>query len=77
MRRFLISTAAILYLVRELLLCRWCTDVIGVYEPMVVLDSGESRETSVLNEPPGEPVGDCYHRACFDESMRRAAGTTG
>jgi hypothetical protein len=41
--------------------------VIGVYEPMVVLADGESRETSLLNEQPEGPVGNCYHRACFHE----------
>jgi hypothetical protein len=51
--------------------CRWCSDVIGVYEPMVVLSPGESRETSLHNERPGEPLGDCYHRACFDEARGR------
>jgi len=42
--------------------------VIGVYEPIVVLAEGDSRETSLLNEPREQPLGDCYHRACFHEA---------
>jgi hypothetical protein len=67
MRKSVVFPAAILYLVDERLLCRWCSDVIGVYEPMVVVRSGEPRETSVLRELPDEPVGDCYHERCFDQ----------
>ena len=52
----------------EQLRCRRCRDVIGVYEPMVVLAEGEARETSVLNEALEGPLGDCYHRRCFDEA---------
>jgi hypothetical protein len=35
---------------------------------MVVLAGAEPRETSLLSEQPGKPVGDCYHRTCFDEA---------
>ena len=53
---------------KEQLRCRRCRDVIGVYEPMVVLAEGEARETSVLDEELQGPLGDCYHRSA---SMRR------
>ncbi len=55
----------------ERLRCRWCSDVIGVYEPMVVHAEGESRETSLLNEQPDGPIGDCYHRPCFYQARRQ------
>jgi hypothetical protein len=31
--------------------CAVCGDVVGFYEPIVVLDDGERRQTSLLNEP--------------------------
>ena len=54
--------------VRERMACHRCKDVIGVYEPMVVLADGRVRETSLAREP-GVRASDheCYHRACFDE----------
>lgn len=56
----------------ELAKCRHCGDVIGVYEPMIVLAEGEARKTSRLNED--DTAGDCFHHACFvqahgDESI--------
>jgi hypothetical protein len=50
----------------ETLRCHHCDDVIGVYEPMVVLASGQLRNTSRAAEQDYEPsVGECYHRACY------------
>ncbi len=46
--------------------CRHCEEVIGVYEPMVVLDEGRARRTSRAAERDGgELVGECYHHACY------------
>ena len=47
--------------------CRHCQDVIGIYEPLVLLTvEGSSRETSLAVEP---DLGDmdelCYHRDCY------------
>ncbi|HTZ85339.1 MAG TPA: hypothetical protein VMB05_01610 [Solirubrobacteraceae bacterium] len=48
--------------------CLHCRDVIGVYEPMVVLTEGEARATSLLNEQGSGPAGDCYHAKCFKQA---------
>jgi hypothetical protein len=46
--------------------CHQCDDVIGVYEPMVVLDNEQARLTSRAGEQGrGPPVADCYHEACY------------
>ena len=48
-----------------MLVCDRCGDVIGIYEPTVVVD-GEPRETSRAAEPDlGERPGPRYHRACY------------
>jgi len=45
--------------------CKHCGDVIGVYEPMIVVIEGQTRETSRAAEPGlGDVLGDCYHGAC-------------
>jgi hypothetical protein len=50
----------------EMLRCRHCGEVIGVYEPLVMLVDGRARETSRALEPATDGrVGDCYHRACY------------
>jgi hypothetical protein len=49
--------------------CDACGEVIGVYEPMVVVSEGEARETSRTAEAAiGSQPGQHYHRACFLES---------
>jgi hypothetical protein len=54
--------------VRERTACRRCKDVIGVYEPMVVLADGHTRETSAAREPEAFASDhECYHRVCFEE----------
>jgi hypothetical protein len=46
--------------------CRHCEDVIGVYEPMVVLADGRARRTSRAAEQDlGEHMDECYHHACY------------
>ena len=46
--------------------CRHCEDVIGVYEPMIVLCDGHARRTSRAAEPDvGEEPREYYHHACY------------
>ena len=48
--------------------CQTCGDVVGVYEPIVFLEPGGRRETSIAAEPElrgSAPV--CHHRACANE----------
>jgi len=48
------------------LTCHHCRDVIGVYEPMIVLTAGEACKTSrAAQRDAGAPTGECYHRACY------------
>ena len=48
--------------------CHHCEDVIGVYEPMIVLTDGQARNTSRAAEPDERGFrGECYHRACFTQ----------
>ena len=49
----------------ERLRCLWCSDVIGVYEPIVVDTDGEARESGLLNEDWDRVADSCYHRDCF------------
>jgi hypothetical protein len=49
--------------------CRHCSDVIGVYEPMIVLFGGEARKSSRAAErEAGTPVRECYHDACHTQA---------
>jgi hypothetical protein len=49
--------------------CRDCGEVIGVYEPLVVVEDGEPRSTSFAAEPSlGQHASRRYHRACFGTS---------
>jgi hypothetical protein len=49
-------------------ICQHCTQVIGVYEPMVVVDRGGARETSRAAEPGVETApGERYHLGCYRE----------
>jgi len=58
------------------LTCQHCADVIGVYEPVVVVIDGVVRETSRAAEPATNPVvRECYHRACYLERGRFTAPT--
>jgi hypothetical protein len=47
--------------------CEHCDDVIGVYEPMTVVDQGQPRTTSRVIEP---DVGEleCYHALCYAQT---------
>lgn len=57
------------------LACDYCAEVIGVYEPLVVVIDGEARETSRAAEPSvgAEPC-ELYHRTCYLKSLGPAAG---
>lgn len=48
--------------------CKRCDQVIGVYEPIVVVTDGRAQTTSIAADGrPGDP-GERYHRACFVEA---------
>jgi hypothetical protein len=49
------------------LICHRCSDVIGVYEPLVVETPEGPRDTSLAADP-GLYEGDlrCYHRVCSE-----------
>jgi hypothetical protein len=44
--------------------CPECEDVIGVYEPIVVLEAGTFRHSSLLNEPNLDSEQVLMHRDC-------------
>ena len=46
--------------------CRRCGDVIGTYEPMIVLENGNARETSKAADPKAASEwSEHYHRDCY------------
>ena len=54
--------------------CAHCGDVIGVYEPLVLLTGGEPRTTSAAAEPQiGDEPGVLFHRACYAQSPAASA----
>jgi hypothetical protein len=58
------------------MICGHCGDVIGVYEPLVVLLEGEARETSRAADPQlAAERGEHYHRDCY--SSRQAGASLG
>jgi hypothetical protein len=57
----------------RILRCQRCEDVIGVYEPMIVVVDGQPRETSrAADGAAGAPTGACYHRSCFAQAQDEA-----
>jgi hypothetical protein len=49
--------------------CRHCDDVIGAYEPMVVVTNHGPSETSLAADPAlYETEQPCFHRACFAQA---------
>jgi hypothetical protein len=55
-----------------ILRCHHCDDVIGVYEPMIVLTDGQPRNTSRAAEKGTARVeGECYHHACYTQAHNR------
>jgi hypothetical protein len=47
--------------------CNHCGDVIGVYEPLVMLTHHEARETSLAAQPDLPARGEYFHRACHPQ----------
>jgi hypothetical protein len=45
--------------------CHHCNDVIGVYEPMVLVGDGRPRCTSRADEPQITGNDECYHDRCY------------
>jgi len=46
--------------------CSHCGDIIGVYEPLIMVAEFGQHETSVTAEPDLFPTNDdCYHRNCY------------
>jgi hypothetical protein len=53
--------------------CDHCAEVIGVYEPVVLVTDGKARETSRAAEPAvGAERGERYHLACYVERSASA-----
>ncbi len=53
--------------------CRHCGDVIGAYEPMIVVCDGQARSTSRSAERESGPgARECYHRACYARAQNEA-----
>jgi hypothetical protein len=60
----------------ELLRCAHCEDVIGVYEPTIVMRDGHPHRTSAAaaeHDVGALLDGDCYHLACFTRASGRDA----
>jgi hypothetical protein len=58
----------------QLIRCGQCGDVIGIYEPLVLVCEGRARTTSVGAEPQvGEEPGERFHRACAESLAVLAA----
>lgn len=45
--------------------CARCSDVIGAYEPMILVVDGEPRKTSPAEHDRDLHPGECYHAACY------------
>jgi hypothetical protein len=55
--------------------CRHCGEVIGAYEPMIVLRGGEARRSSRAAErEAGAPMDECYHDACYAQAQGEDPG---
>ena len=55
----------------EKLCCARCGDVIGAYEPLVLLRDGRALDTSKAEMDDGVPPGECYHHACYTQAHGR------
>jgi len=53
--------------VREQIRCRQCGDLIGVYEPLILLTDGHPRETSRAAHPNTADGAQCFHRQCYED----------
>lgn len=64
------------YGVTPKLTCDYCGQVIGVYEPMVVIAAGHARETSRAAEQVAAAAPrPHYHRDCYAERLRSSGPT--
>ena len=56
--------------------CTACGDVIGVYEPTVVVDELGVRHTSLAADPDMQlkPGAGHYHRSCYSPEHHRPSG---
>ena len=53
--------------------CRHCGEVIGTYEPTVLLSDGHPRRTSRASEPEAEWAREqCFHEHCYAASEEDA-----
>jgi hypothetical protein len=52
--------------------CRLCDEVIGVYEPLVVLLDGVPRRTSRPVAEAEQLIAPCFHADCFAEHGARS-----
>jgi hypothetical protein len=52
----------------ERVTCSHCSDVIGAYEPMILVTDGHARSTSRALEPVAAKLGDCYHGSCYERA---------
>jgi hypothetical protein len=52
--------------------CVRCGDVIGAYEPLVVLRDGRALDSSKTEMVDGIPSGECYHDACYAQAREHA-----
>jgi hypothetical protein len=60
---------SILQIVEGTLTCRVCGDVVGVYEPVLLLGDSSSRMTSLAREPDVlSQAGLVVHRGCVSRS---------
>ncbi len=51
----------------QVFLCAHCGDVIGIYEPLVVIEPDGPRQTSRAAEPElASPLGTHFHRDCYE-----------
>jgi hypothetical protein len=51
--------------------CRWCGDVIGVYERMIIGTDTDHRTTSIAAEPDLAPCEGQYHFHCFEQQRNQ------
>ncbi len=51
--------------------CARCGDVIGTYEPLVVLHDGRALDSSKAEMAGGVPPGECYHDACYAQAREQ------
>ena len=54
--------------------CDHCGDVIGSYEPLIVVIGAAARETSLTADPTvhWDVRGERYHRACYPDRVASA-----